>query len=147
MKTQAIIEFGKPLETIEGPTPEPTGTQVLIRVEHCGVCHSDVHIHEGSFDLGGGAKLPLAGMKLPHTLGHEIAGEVIAMGPDAEGVQIGDHRAVYPWIGCGDRPARARGEGKYCNPPRDLGWFSRTPGGDSTPRLVPHPPYLVAYGK
>src|SRR5260221_4577047 len=147
MKSQAIIEFGKPLETIEGPTPEPAGTQVLIRVEHCGVCHSDVHIHEGSFDLGGGAKLPLAGMKLPHTLGHEIAGEVIAMGPDAEGVQIGDHRAVYPWIGCGDCPACARGEENYCNRPRNLGCSSATPGGYSTHVLVPHPRYLLDYGK
>ena len=54
-----------------------------MRVEHCGVCHSDVHIHDGYFDLGGGAKLPL-GLPLPHTLGHEVAGEVIALGPDAD---------------------------------------------------------------
>ena len=46
----------------------------------CGVCHSDLHIHEGSFDLGGGAKLPLAGLNLPHTLGHEIAGTIESAG-------------------------------------------------------------------
>ena len=80
MYCEAITEFGKPLQRIEGPTPTPTGSEVLVRVEHCGVCHSDVHIHDGYFDMGGAAKMPL-GLPLPHTLGHEVAGEVIAVGP------------------------------------------------------------------
>ena len=120
MKSQAITEFGKPLQSVETPTPTPTGTEVLVKVEHCGVCHSDVHIHDGYFDLGGGAKLPLANLSLPHTLGHEIAGEVIAVGPDVEGVSVGDHRAVYPWIGCGECAACLRGEENYCSTPRGL---------------------------
>jgi D-arabinose 1-dehydrogenase-like Zn-dependent alcohol dehydrogenase len=147
MRSQSITEFGKPLVSIEAPTPTPTGTQVLVRVEHCGVCHSDVHIHEGSFDLGGGAKLPMAGLKLPHTLGHEIAGEIEAVGPDAQGVSVGERRAVFPWIGCGDCPACNRGEENYCNRPRNLGCSSGTPGGYSTHVLVPHPRYLLDYGK
>ena len=57
MRSQVITEWGKPLESLETPTPEPTGEEVLVRVEHCGVCHSDLHIHDGYFDLGGGAKL------------------------------------------------------------------------------------------
>jgi D-arabinose 1-dehydrogenase-like Zn-dependent alcohol dehydrogenase len=146
MRSQAIVEFGKPLETVETETPEPTGTEVLIKVEHCGVCHSDLHIHEGSFDLGGGAKLPLANLKLPHTLGHEIAGEVIAVGPDVTDVKIGDHRAVYPWIGCGQCPACLRGEENYCGRPRNLGCSAGTPGGYSTHVLVPHSRYLLDYG-
>src|SRR5580692_11548650 len=100
MYCEAITEFGKPLQRIEGPTPTPTGTEVLVRVEHCGVCHSDVHIHEGFIGMGGGAKLPL-GLPLPHTLGHEVAGEVIAVGPDADPALIGQHFALYSWIGCG----------------------------------------------
>jgi len=147
MHSQVITTFGAPLEALEQPTPEPTGTQVLVRVEHCGVCHSDLHIHEGSFDLGNGAKLPLANLKLPHTLGHEVAGEIIAIGPDAEGVSIGEHRAVYPWIGCGECPACLRGEENYCGRPRNLGCSSGTPGGYSTHVLVPHPRYLLDYGK
>jgi D-arabinose 1-dehydrogenase-like Zn-dependent alcohol dehydrogenase len=147
MRSQVITTFGQPLESLETPTPEPTGTQVLVRVEHCGVCHSDLHIHEGSFDLGGGAKLPLAGMKLPHTLGHEVAGEVIAMGPDATGVSVGDHRAVYPWIGCGECPACLRGEENYCNSPRNLGCSSGVAGGYATHVLAPHPRYLLDYGQ
>jgi len=146
MRSQIITAFGKPLEGAETPTPTPTGTEVLIEVEHCGVCHSDLHLHEGSFDLGGGAKLPLAGMKLPHTLGHEIAGKVIALGPEATGVAVGDHRAVYPWIGCGKCPACLRGEENYCNAPRNLGCSSGVAGGYATHVLAPHPRYLLDYG-
>ena len=146
MRSQAITEFGKPLESIDGPTPVPTGTQVLVKVDHCGVCHSDVHIHDGYFDLGGGAKLPMGGLPLPHTLGHEVAGEVVAVGPDVVGVAIGDKRAVYPWIGCGSCPACLRGEENYCNRPRNLGCSAGTPGGYSTHVLAPHPRYLLDYG-
>ncbi|HEY5071444.1 MAG TPA: alcohol dehydrogenase [Caulobacteraceae bacterium] len=146
MHSQAITEWGKPLQSIEAPTPEPTGSEVLIEVEHCGVCHSDLHIHEGSFDLGGGAKLPLTGMKLPHTLGHEVAGKVVAMGPEASGVKIGDHRAAYPWIGCGGCPACLRGEENYCYMARNLGCSSGTPGGYASHVLVPHARYLLDYG-
>ena len=53
------MAFGAPLQEIETPTPVPQGTEVLLKVAHCGVCHSDVHIHDGYFDLGGGNKLPM----------------------------------------------------------------------------------------
>jgi D-arabinose 1-dehydrogenase-like Zn-dependent alcohol dehydrogenase len=148
MRSQVITAFGAPLEALETPTPTPAGTEVLIRVEHCGVCHSDLHIHEGSFDLGGGAKLPLSAMmSLPHTLGHEVAGEVVAMGPEARGVSIGDHRAVYPWIGCGACPACLRGEEHYCNAPRNLGCSAGVAGGYATHVMAPHARYLIDYGK
>ena len=146
MYCEAITEFGKPLQRLETPTPEPKGTEVLVRVEHCGVCHSDVHIHEGSFDLGGGAKLPLS-LPLPHTLGHEVAGEVIAVGPDVTGVTLGERRALYSWIGCGECAACLRGEENYCNRPRNLGCSAATPGGYASHVMVPHPRYLLDYGK
>ena len=145
MYCEAITEFGKPLQRIEGPTPTPTGTEVLVRVEHCGVCHSDIHIHEGFIGMGGGAKLPL-GLPLPHTLGHEVAGEVIGFGPDATGVEIGQHRALYSWIGCGHCAACVRGEENYCNAPRNLGCSAGTPGGYASHVMVPHPRYLIDYG-
>ena len=53
-------------------------------------------------------------MKLPHTLGHEIEGEVVALGPDAKGVKIGDRYAAFPWIGCGKCPACLRSEENHC---------------------------------
>lgn len=146
MLSQAIVEFGAPLKAIEAPTPAPTGTEVLLKVENAGVCHSDVHIHDGYFDLGGGNKLPLANIKFPHTLGHEIEGEVAALGPDAKGVKVGDKRAAFPWIGCGDCPACQRGEENLCGRPRSLGCSANVPGGYATHVLVPHPKYLIDFG-
>jgi D-arabinose 1-dehydrogenase-like Zn-dependent alcohol dehydrogenase len=96
-----IIEWGKPLETREYPDPEPKGEEVLLRVEAAGVCHSDVHIWDGYFDLGGERRISLKsrGVHLPFTMGHEIAGEVAALGPRASGVEVGDKVVAYPWIG------------------------------------------------
>ena len=146
MRAMQIIEWGKPLESREYPTPEPRGEQVLVRVESAGVCHSDVHIWDGYFDLGGGNKVTLEqrGVKLPFTMGHEIAGEVVAVGPDVRGVQIGKRYAVYPWIGCGTCAVCRKGEELLCLTPRTLG--TRTAGGYGSHVLVPHARYLVDHG-
>src|SRR5262249_161425 len=84
--------------------PEPKGEEVLLRVEAAGVCHSDVHIWDGYFDLGGEQRISLEsrGVRLPFTMGHEIAGEVAALGAQASGVNVGDKVVAYPWIGCGE---------------------------------------------
>jgi len=83
MRAMQIIEWGKPLEAREYPDPEPKGEEVLLRVEAAGVCHSDVHIWDGYFDMGGERRISLEsrGVHLPFTMGHEIAGEVAALGP------------------------------------------------------------------
>ena len=146
MRSQALVEFGAPLQEIETPTPVPTGTEVLLKTHNAGVCHSDVHIHDGYFDLGGGNKLPLGSLKLPHTMGHEIEGEVVAIGPDAKGVKVGERYAAFPWIGCGDCAACLRGEENLCNRPRQLGCSAGVPGGYATHVLVPNPKYLLDYG-
>ena len=79
MRAMQIIEWGKPLEARDYPDPEPQGEEVLLRVEAAGVCHSDVHIWDGHFDLGDGRQISLEsrGVHLPFTMGHEIAGEVV----------------------------------------------------------------------
>src|SRR5690349_2978244 len=144
MRSQSIVEFGKPLECIEVETPVPTGAQVLIKIEHCGVCHSDVHIHDGYFDMGGGAKLPIGmTMKPPPARGHEPAGQVVAMGPDAKCASVGGRRAVYPWIGCGECAACLRGEENSCPRPRNLGCSSGVGGGYATHVIVPDAKYLI----
>lgn len=145
MHSMQIVEFGKPLQARDRPTPEPQGTEVLLRVEACGVCHSDLHIQEGYFDLGGGNKLELGklGLKLPHTLGHEIVGEVVAAGPEAAGAKIGDKRLVHPWIGCGSCEICLRGDELLCNAMRSLG--ARRDGGYADHVMVPHPRYLIDY--
>ena len=147
MRSYDIAEWGAPLKAFDRPTPEPKGTEVLLRVTGAGVCHSDVHIWEGFFDLGGGKKFHMSdrGMKLPHTLGHEIAGEVVAFGPKARGVKKGQKRLVYPWIGCGEC-AVCKGEAEnLCLSPRYLG--VQRAGGYSDHVLVPHPKYLLDIGK
>lgn len=142
MLRQSIVEYGKPLcETVVEP-PVPEGTQVLVRVHHCGVCHSDLHLRDGHFDIGHGKQLDVTrGRALPFTLGHEIAGEVAALGPEAEGVAIGARRVVYPWIGCGACETCAEGEEHLCNSPRQLG--IQVDGGYASHVMVPHPRYLL----
>ena len=66
--------------------PEPQGSEVLVRIERCGVCHSDLHMQDGYFTLGDGKTLDVrAGRTLPFTLGHEIAGVVERAGPGRRG--------------------------------------------------------------
>lgn len=145
MFCEAITAYGEPLQRLEAATPVPHGSEVLIEITECGVCHSDVHLHDGYFGMGGDAKLDVrAGRQLPFTLGHEIGGRVVAVGPDATGVKIGDRRVAYPWIGCGACPACARGEEQLCNKPANLGIQKN--GGYASHVIVPHPRYLLDFG-
>jgi len=110
------------------------------------VCHSDIHLADGWFDLGGGKRMSLQdrGMKLPVTLGHENVGEVVAVGPDAKGVKVGQKMLADPWIGCGKCPACLRNEDNLCTAMRSLGVFSN--GGYATHMMVPHARYLFDIG-
>jgi alcohol dehydrogenase, propanol-preferring len=146
MRAMQIIEWGKPLEMREYPDPEPHGEEVLLRVESAGVCHSDVHIWDGRFDLGDGKEISLAsrGVDLPFTMGHEIAGEVVALGPQAAGVAVGAKVVAYPWIGCGECEVCKKGEELLCLRPRTLG--TRVAGGYGTHVIVPSGRYLLPYG-
>ena len=116
MKSFKVADFNAPLQEIDEPTPQPGGTQVLIKVKAAGVCHSDLHIWEGGYDLGHGRK-PLSlkdrGVSLPRTMGHETVGEIIAFGPDVKegdkgGLKTGDVVLAYPWSAAASaRPAPA----------------------------------------
>ncbi len=144
MRSWQITKWGEPLEANDYDDPTPQGTEVLLKVTSCGVCHSDLHIWDGYFDMGGDNKMSLASrMNLPFTMGHEVLGEVIALGPDAEGVAIGDSRIVFPWIGCGECEVCRRGEELLCTAPKTVG--TRYSGGYSDRVIVPHGRYLVAY--
>jgi alcohol dehydrogenase len=141
---QSLTAYGAPLCETVGDCPEPSGTEVLVRVERCGVCHSDLHMQDGYFKLGGDKKLDITkGRTLPFTLGHEIAGVVARSGPEAEGVTPGDAVAVYPWIGCGQCVACRHGEENNCSDQRHLG--VSVDGGYASHVLVPHPRYLIDY--
>jgi propanol-preferring alcohol dehydrogenase len=146
MRAWAVIENGAPLREIELPTPEPTGTQVLLEVTHCGVCHSDLHIWEGFYDIGGGKTMSLKdrGVVLPLAMGHEIVGRVVKLGPDAQGVKPGDLRIVFPWVGCGTCALCLAEEDNMCATPRSIGVFQN--GGYGTHVVAPHPRHLIDPG-
>jgi D-arabinose 1-dehydrogenase-like Zn-dependent alcohol dehydrogenase len=141
-----VIEWEKPLQKIERETPRPRGTEVLLKLKYCGVCHSDAHIRDGYFDLGGGKRLQMSerGMHPPATLGHEPFGTVIAAGPDAGDTPLGQDRLVYPWTGCGDCARCREGLDNYCMMPSMLG--IQRPGGYADHLIVPHPRYLIDAG-
>ena len=145
MTSYQVESFGRPLAQVLRDIPSPQGTEVVVRVGSCGVCHSDVHLHDGYFDLGNDVKLDMTRtVKPPRTLGHEIAGTVVAVGPDAIGVKVGDQRVVFPWIGCGECSLCAAGDEHLCNSPRALG--IHRDGGFATHTVVPHAKYLLDYG-
>lgn len=148
MRAWAVIETGKPLQEIELPTPEPTGTQVLLEVTHAGVCHSDLHIWEGEYDLGSRGRMRLTdrGMTLPLAMGHEIVGRVVKWGPGADGagLKAGEQMIVFPWVGCGTCAACRAEDDNMCAAPRSLGVFQH--GGYATHVLAPEPRHLVPVG-
>ena len=56
---QSLVAYGQPLCETVAELPTPRGTEVLVRVECCGVCHSDLHIQDGYFALGGDKRLDI----------------------------------------------------------------------------------------
>lgn len=143
MHRQSLTAYATPLCETVVEAPQPQGSEVLVRISRCGVCHSDLHMQDGHFLLGDGKQLDVRqGRTLPFTLGHEIAGVVDSAGPDAD-AKPGAAVAVYPWIGCGQCAACKVGDENICAAPRHLG--ITVDGGYATHVLVPHPRYLLDY--
>src|SRR5438105_7685016 len=143
-RRQSLVAYGLPLTETTADRPAPRGNEVLVRVACCGVCHSDLHVQDGYFALGGDRRLDITKDRaLPFTLGHEIAGVIEAVGESAERAVIGRQVAIYPWIGCGACAACRAGEENMCSAQRHLG--IAVDGGVATYVLVPHPRYLVDY--
>jgi len=145
MRTYAVETFAQPVVPVDRPDPQPAGTEVVIEVRRCGVCHTDLHLQDGYYDLGGGKRANLVdrGIHPPLVLGHEVLGRLVAKGPDAPigDDQIGKDFLVYPWIGCGACDACLRGDENICAAPRSIGVVR--PGGYAEQCVVPHPRYLV----
>jgi propanol-preferring alcohol dehydrogenase len=91
MKAAVLREYNRPLVLEEVPTPAPGPGEVLIEIAACGVCHSDLHLAEGDWDL----LKPIT--KLPLILGHEIAGTIAEIGADVQGFTVGE-RVGVPWM-------------------------------------------------
>src|SRR5216683_4100423 len=97
MKAAVLNEFKGPLEFKEVPQPQLEPGDVLIKVEACGVCHSDLHVADGDWTQF--ARI----VKKPLILGHEIAGRVVERGAAVRELQVGD-RVGVPWLhwSCGE---------------------------------------------
>lgn len=140
-----MTDFQTPLTETVSDTAAPTGTEVLVKVKGAGICHSDLHIQEGFYELGGGEKLSFEGrVQFPFTPGHETAGEVAALGPDVTGVTEGSNVLICSWVGCGACPACKAGNEHLCTAPQFIG--VNKPGGYSDYVIVPHPRYLIDIG-
>jgi D-arabinose 1-dehydrogenase-like Zn-dependent alcohol dehydrogenase len=146
MRSYQITEFGKPLELRTYDIPVPRSSEVLVRISGCGVCHSDLHLHSGYYDLGAEGWITLSerGAVLPFTMGHEIVGTIVAAGPESHSAVIGRKGVVFPWIGCGHCDVCSRGHELMCETPRTIG--TRKDGGYSDYVVVPDSRYVVEYG-
>ena len=110
MRAMVLPAAGAPLEEVELPAPEPGPGQALLRVRACGVCRTDLHVHDGE----------LTRPKLPLVLGHEIVGEVVSSaGRFAAGDRVG-----VPWVGwtCGECPFCLAGQENLCDRARFTGY-------------------------
>lgn len=146
MKSAKIIEINQPLQIQENKTPKPKGSQVLVKVQSSGVCHSDIHLWEGGYEGPQGQFLKTTdrGVKYPLTPGHEIAGVIDSLGEQTEGFAKNEKVLVFPWIGEGLCPACRTGEENLCDKPRSLGIYND--GGYADYVLVPSYKYLVKLG-
>jgi alcohol dehydrogenase, propanol-preferring len=146
MKAARIVKVNEPLQVQELQTPKPKGSQILVKVQSSGVCHSDVHAWEGYYEGISGQQLKTTdrGVKYPLTPGHEIAGIVDSLGEQVEGFSKNEKVLVYPWIGEGMCPACRIGQENLCDKPRSLGIYND--GGYAEYVLVPNYKYLVKIG-
>jgi alcohol dehydrogenase, propanol-preferring len=140
MRAIRLHAVGEPLRLEDVPMPEPSGAEVRVRVAGCGVCRTDLHIADGIQPR----------VRLPITLGHEIAGWVDAVGPHGpaalarEALAIGDAVVVHGGWGCGACEQCRAGEEQRCASGASPGL--QRDGGYAEHIVVPHPRHLVALG-
>lgn len=89
-RAAVVREAHGPIRIEEVPLRPPAGDEVAVEVTACGLCHSDVHFMHGT-----------SGTAFPYLVGHEVAGRVAELGPDATGVAAGDTVVVAPMVACG----------------------------------------------
>ena len=106
MRAMVLKEVGRALELMDIGLPIPRAGQALVRVRACGVCRTDLHICDGE----------LPRKKMPVILGHEVVGEVVSLGAQVTGLQVGQ-RVGIPWLGhtCGNCVYCQRGQENLCD--------------------------------
>jgi Zn-dependent alcohol dehydrogenase len=104
MRAALIEETGKPIEVVNDiDIEDPRAGEVLVRVSHCGVCHSDLSLTNGQFPV-----------MAPTVLGHEAAGVVEAIGPNVTELAVGDKVVLSPIAACNACYWCVRGEYGCC---------------------------------
>jgi propanol-preferring alcohol dehydrogenase len=148
MHCQCVVEFGQALEGQDREDLSPEGAEIVMKVVAAGVCHSDLHIRDGGYDMGRGQFLSFKdrGMQLPHVPGHEPVGRILACGPDTPtDLDLNENYVIYPWQGCGHCDVCVEGQENFCATPRFLGMHAD--GAYATQMTVPHARYLFPIGK
>lgn len=128
MQAARMHGYGEALRLEEVRDPEVTPDGVVLAVRACGVCGSDLHAWRGDWRW----RMELA---LPHTLGHEIAGEVIAVGEQVERHAVGDLVTLPFHLDCGACPECAAGRSNRCESYTAIGFG--IPGGFAERVAVP----------
>ena len=144
MKSFQVIDFGGPLQAADLPDPHASGHEVVVAVKAAGVCHSDLHIWEGGYDLGAGRRLMLKdrGIQLPLTHGpRDRRRDHLGRTRTSRTARSARCVLVYPWIGCGECRVCRDGYENLCMKPRCLG--VHCDGGYSDQIVVPHSRYLL----
>jgi D-arabinose 1-dehydrogenase-like Zn-dependent alcohol dehydrogenase len=121
-----LREYEKPMVMEERAVRDPVGSEVLLRVRGAGVCGTDLKLFRG--------KNPR--LKLPLVLGHEFAGEVVALGAEVRERKVGDRGVVYMYMNCGQCEPCLTGHENLCNNRRGFFGFDRD-GGFSEYVVVP----------
>jgi D-arabinose 1-dehydrogenase-like Zn-dependent alcohol dehydrogenase len=128
MRAMAVVDYAAPLQLIDLPEPTVPDGWVLLRILACGVCYSDLKTARGHMPYS-------AQLRLPHLVGHEIAGEVVRAGPET-GFAPGERVVVYNYWTCGRCPSCTSGRENLCE--AKYGWVGFTsPGGFAELLAVP----------
>ncbi|HLQ64347.1 MAG TPA: zinc-binding dehydrogenase [bacterium] len=141
MKSMAVVAFGEPLVPREVAMPLPRAGEVVVKVLACGVCRTDVKIVSG--------QMPFSHTQhLPHIPGHEIAGEIVSLGPGVSAT-LGQRVVVFNYWGCGRCPYCLAGQENLCDNLLGFVGFT-TPGGFEeflavpASHVLPVPPNVTA---
>ena len=147
MQVLVLNEYNRPLEVMESDVPGLRPDEILLKVKTLGICQTDIKIIKGA--------IPPPIVTLPHVLGHEVVGEVTAVGEDVSGLSAGDVGVVYSYLTCRECEFCLTGRGNLCVNLKRIGFeldggfseFLRIPAHNFCPfdqRLAAHEMAIVA---